>query len=73
MTLTADDLWPLVKKLPPEEMVRLARLTLMAAARSPDSDREAYQAIPPTANELSGEEDALSWEAEGWENVDASR
>ncbi len=27
--LTADDLWPLVRKLPHEEQVRLAKLALM--------------------------------------------
>jgi hypothetical protein len=27
-TLTADDLWPLVRKLPHEEQVRLAKLAL---------------------------------------------
>jgi len=69
-TLTADDLWPLVRKLSHEEQVRLAKLALTAAVTGPDGDREAYRAAPPTADEFSSEDDALSWEAEGWENVE---
>ncbi len=72
-TLMADDLWPLVRKLSQEEQVRLAKLALTAAARGPDGDRAAYLAAPPNIDEFSSEDDALSWEAEGWENVDASR
>jgi hypothetical protein len=71
--LTADDLWPLVQKLPHEELVRLAKLALMAAARGPAGDREAYRVAPPTSGEFSSEDDGLSWESEGWENADASR
>ncbi len=71
--LTADDLWPLVRKLSHEEQLRLGKLALTAAARGPDGDREAYLGAPPTADEFSSEDDALSWEAEGWENVDAPR
>jgi hypothetical protein len=72
-TLTAEDLWPLVQKLPHDEQVRLAKLALMAAARGPDGDREAYRAAPPTTEEFASEDDALAWEAEGWEKVDAPR
>jgi hypothetical protein len=71
--LTADDLFPLVRKLPHEEQVRLAKLALTAAAGGAGGDREAYRAAPPAADEFSTEDDALSWEAEGWENVDAPR
>ena len=71
--LTADDLWPLVRKLPHEEQVRLAKLALMAAARGPGGDREAYRVAPPTSDEFSSEDDGLSWESEGWESMDASR
>jgi prevent-host-death family protein len=28
-----------------------------------------YRSHPPTASEFSSEDDALAWEAEGWENV----
>jgi hypothetical protein len=72
-TLTADDLWPLVRKLPHEEQVRLAKLALTAAAREPGGDREAYRVAPSTCDEFSSEDNGLSWEAEGWENLDASR
>ena len=71
--ISAADLWPIVQKLPHDEQIRLAKLALMAAARGPDGDRDAYRTAPPSAGEFSSEEDALSWEAEGWENADAPR
>lgn len=73
-TLTAEDLWPLVRKLPHDEQVRLARLALRAAtARSGAADAEAYRATPPAADEFSHDEDPLAWEAEGWDEFDAPR
>jgi hypothetical protein len=69
--LTAEDLWPLVQKLPHDEQVRLAKLTLMAASRGPGTDSEAYRAAPPAPDEFSSDDDPLAWEAEGWEKVDA--
>ena len=71
--LTAEDLWPLVQKLPHAEQVRLAKLALMAASRGPDADSEAYRAAPPAPDEFSSSDDPLAWEAEGWEKVDATR
>jgi hypothetical protein len=65
VSLTAEDLWPLVQKLPREEQLRLARRAL--ASRS-STDAEAYQRQPVGDEEFSlGEDDALAWEAEGWE------
>jgi hypothetical protein len=72
-TLTAQDLWPLVQKLPHDEQVRLAKLALRAAARSGSSDTEAYRAAPPSVDEFSSPEEPLAWEAEGWEEFDAPR
>lgn len=72
-TLTAQDLWPLVQKLPHDEQVRLAKLALRAAAQSGSSDAEAYRAAPPSVDEFSSQEEPLAWEAEGWEEFDASR
>jgi hypothetical protein len=69
--LVAEDLWPLVQKLPQEEQVRLARLALGAAARG-ERDSEAYRMAPPAAEEFSTD-DALGWEAEDWEDLDATR
>ena len=71
--LTAEDLWPLVQKLPHEQQVRLARLALLAASQGGDVDRDAYQAIPPAPGEFATDDDSLAWEAEGWEKVDAPR
>ncbi len=65
--LSADDLWPIAKKLPREEQLQLARL-LLRGSDAVRSDEEAYAAQPPTAGEFSSDdEDALGWEAEGWE------
>jgi hypothetical protein len=72
-TLTAQDLWPLVQKLPHDEQVRLAKLALQAAARSGSSDADAYRAAPPSMDEFSSQEDPLVWEAEGWEEFNAPR
>ena len=69
--LTADDLWPLVLKLPHEEQVRLAKLALRAAAGGVDA--ESYAASPPGADEFSSDEDALAWDADGWDEFDAPR
>ena len=64
--LSAHDLWPIARKLPPAEQVQLAKLLLggVAARRT---DAEAYAALPPGKDEFSSEEDALGWEGEGWE------
>ena len=35
----------------------------------PASDAAAYRAHAPTASEFSSDEDFLSWDADGWENV----
>jgi hypothetical protein len=72
-TLTAEDLWPLLLKLPHDEQVRLAKLALRAAARSGRAEAEAYRTHPPGKDEFSSEEEPLAWEAEGWEQFDASR
>jgi hypothetical protein len=44
------------------------RLFDLRVAREPGLDL-----APPTSDEFSSEDDGLSWESEGWENVDASR
>jgi hypothetical protein len=71
--LTAEDLWPLVLKLPHDEQVRLAKLAFRAATQSGSLDADAYRSAPPLADEFSSEEDPLSWEADGWEEFDAPR
>ena len=71
--LRAEDLWPLVQKLPHEEQVRLAKLALRAASSEPSDDVATYQSMPPRADEFSSDDEALAWEAEGWENLDEAR
>jgi hypothetical protein len=50
--LTADDLLPLVAKLPHDEQVRLAQLVLRAA-RDATRDAATYRRIPVRLNEFS--------------------
>src|SRR5262249_55197591 len=57
-SLKAEDLWPLVQRLSRDERVRLAKLALGAASRDPSGDSD---------------DEALAWEAEGWEELDAPR
>jgi hypothetical protein len=68
--LTAEDLLPLVQKLPHDEQVRLAKLALQAAAESVGSDAESYRIHPPGKDEFSSGEEPLAWEAEGWDEFD---
>ena len=70
--LTAQDLWPLVLRLPHDEQVKLAKLALHAAAAAPD-DATAYKASPPITGEFDADEEPLGWEGEGWEEFSASR
>lgn len=71
-TITADDLWPIIQKLPQEELARLVRLARRAATGARE-DLEAYQAVPPSETEFGADEDSLSWEGEGWEEFYAAR
>lgn len=70
--LTAQDLWPLVLKLPHDEQVRLAKLALRAASQE-DSSAKSYGASPPDPDEFSSDEEPLAWESEGWEQFGAPR
>ncbi len=73
MSLTADDLWPLLAKLPRPERLKLARLALsQVGLPSTATDAERYVACAPGRDELlSGSDDeSLAWEAEGWEEFE---
>lgn len=70
--LTADDLLPLVAKLPHNEQVRLAQLALRAA-RDPARDAAAYRDTPVRPDEFTQDEDGASWDGEGWEAAGAPR
>ena len=69
--LTAQDLLPLLLKLPHDEQVRLARLALRAASGSDDA--KAYEAAPPPADEFGSDPDALAWDGDDWEEFYAPR
>jgi len=69
--LTAQDLWPLVEKLPHDEQVRLAKLALQAAARAREAG-SAYAVKPPTPDELGSDDEPLAWDAEGWDELGAA-
>gem|GEM_PF-1010495 len=61
--LTANDLLPLVARLAPQERERLVRLMAVAAER----DAAVYRDAPPHQGEFSSDDDALGWDADGWE------
>jgi len=65
-SMTADDILPLVANLTVQERVRLIGLI----AGQPDTDAMAiYSALPPGWDEFSTDEEPLSWDAEGWEEM----
>ncbi len=68
--LRAEDLLPLIAKLPREQRVRLARLVLAAA--SSGDDRAAYAAHPVAPGELADDDDAIAWEGDGWDELAAT-
>ena len=63
--LKADDLIPLIAKLSLRERRRLLRLALNQGL----DDGQAYASLPPRDAEFLSDDDLLSWEAEGWENI----
>ena len=64
-SLSADDILPLVACLTPLERLRLLRLIHAGHVNETD----VYKTLPSTQNEFSSDEEPLSWDAEGWENV----
>lgn len=71
--LTANDLWPVLLKLPHDERVRLATLALKAASLREGEEPSGYASVPPGADEFGADGDPLAWDAEGWDDVDAAR
>jgi hypothetical protein len=63
--LTADDILPLVVSLPAQERARLLRLI----ASQPGSDASMYRSMPALREEFSTDDEALTWDAEGWEDL----
>jgi hypothetical protein len=61
--LTADDVLPLVDRLSPQERARLLRLIAKG------NDSQVYRLIPPGKDEFSADDDALSWDSDGWDGV----
>lgn len=62
--LRAEDLLPLIAKLPRDQRVRLAELALSAAGTG---DAAVYATVPVPADELASDDDSLGWDAEGWD------
>jgi hypothetical protein len=62
---TVEEIVPLVAALSPIERARLLRL--ITTTRNIDSS--VYEAIPPSPDEFSADEDPLAWDSEGWESV----
>jgi hypothetical protein len=69
MTLAADDILPLVATLTPHERMRLIGLI----APPQGADKSVYEAQPPSQDEFSSHEEALAWEAGGWEEFGEAR
>ena len=65
MSLTAEDILPLVASLTPQERVRLLRLITLP----PGADVAVYRSVPPTADEFSTDEYLLAWDPDAWEDV----
>jgi hypothetical protein len=63
--LTADEIFPLVASLTPQERVRLLRLI----ALSQGDDAPTYRSVPPSRDEFSADGEPLAWDAEGWEDL----
>ena len=63
--LTADDILPLVVALPAQERARLLRLI----ASQQGSDASIYRSMPTSREEFSTDDEALAWDAEGWEDL----
>lgn len=63
--LTADDLLPLIAKLSAEERRRLLHLVF----RQGRTDGDAYASQPVQPDEFSSTDDALAWDADGWDGV----
>jgi hypothetical protein len=61
--LTAEDITPLVASLTDSERIRL----LKQIASPHGADASAYRTAPPTADEFSGDDEPLAWEADGWD------
>jgi hypothetical protein len=64
--LPADDLIPIIAKLSMTERRRLMRLV---AFGSQTKDAELYSSQPLRENEFTSDEDPLSWDADGWEDI----
>jgi hypothetical protein len=62
--LTADDILPLFVSLPARERARLLRLMALQQG----SDASMYRSMPASREEFSTDDEALTWDAEGWED-----
>jgi hypothetical protein len=66
------ELWSLIRRLPREERLRLAKMVFRSAAEDGD-DTVAYADAPVGPDEFSSEDEPLSWDAEGWDEFSAAR
>jgi hypothetical protein len=65
--LTAQDVWPLVRELPPAERLRLLAMASALGAHDPPGDATRYAAALVQAGALDAEDSGLAWEPEGWD------
>jgi hypothetical protein len=64
--LSAEELFPLVDRLSPQERLRLLRLISLRPA---SDDLDAYHTLPPRHDEFLSDADPLAWDADGWEGI----
>lgn len=67
--LTAQDLWPLVQKLPRAEWLRLVAMASTLQPPEARTDAERYAAAPVLPGEVAADASGLDWDAEGWEEL----
>ena len=66
-TLTAQDVWPIVCKLPPAERLRLLAMVSTLDPSVSETDAARYAAVPVSPGEFSAEDSGLAWEGDGWD------
>lgn len=71
--LTAEDLWPIVAKMSPREMARLAGMALRFADGVSRREVINVHAQDFADEDDAVEDDALSWEGYGWDSMDSAR
>ena len=71
--LTAQDVWPIIQKLPAAERAQLIAMATALGSADVASEASRYAVVPVRPGEFENEDSGLAWEAEGWSEFDAAR